>query len=41
LGALLVSVFLLPILGIPVVCLMVALLNVVSLVLLLRGKGAD
>jgi len=40
-GALLVSVFLLPILGIPVVCLMVALLNVVSLVLLLRGKGAD
>ena len=40
LGALLVSVFLLPILGIPVVCFMVALLNVVSLVLLLRGAGS-
>ncbi|MFB0527138.1 MAG: fused MFS/spermidine synthase [bacterium] len=40
LGALLVSVFLLPILGIPMVCLMVALLNVVSLVLLLRGAGS-
>ncbi len=39
LGALLVSVFLLPILGIPAVCSMVALLNVVSLVLLLRGSG--
>lgn len=39
-GALLVSVFLLPILGIPVVCLMVALLNVVSLVLLLKGDGS-
>ncbi len=37
LGALLVSVFLLPILGIPVVCFMVAFLNVVSLVLLLKG----
>ncbi|MDH5662541.1 MAG: fused MFS/spermidine synthase, partial [Elusimicrobiota bacterium] len=35
LGALLVSVFLLPILGIPLVCLMVAFLNVISLVLLL------
>jgi len=40
LGALLVSVFLLPILGIPAVCLMVALLNLVSLVLLLRGAGS-
>ena len=39
-GALLVSVFFLPILGIPIVCLMVALLNVVSLVLLLRGDGS-
>jgi spermidine synthase len=40
LGALLVSVFLLPILGIPAVCLLVALLNLVSLVLLLRGAGS-
>ena len=40
LGALLVSVFLLPILGIPAVCLLVALLNIVSLVLLLRGAGS-
>jgi len=39
LGALLVSVFLLPILGIPVVCLLVAILNGVSLVLLLKGEG--
>jgi spermidine synthase len=39
LGALLVSVFLLPILGILRVCLLVALLNLVSLVLLLRGAG--
>jgi spermidine synthase len=39
LGALLVSIFLLPILGIPVICLLVALLNLVSLVLLLRGAG--
>lgn len=40
LGAFLVSVFLLPILGIPAVCLLVALLNLVSLVLLLRGAGS-
>lgn len=40
LGALLVSVFLLPILGIPVVCFLVALLNLASLVLLLRGAGS-
>ncbi len=39
LGALLVSVFLLPILGIPASCLLVAILNGVSLVLLLRGAG--
>ena len=39
-GALLVSVFLLPILGILTVCLLVALLNVVSLVLLLKGDGS-
>jgi len=39
LGALSVSIFLLPIVGIPVVCLMVAVLNLVSLVLLLRGLG--
>jgi len=38
-GALLVSVFLLPILGIPASCLLVAILNAVSLVLLLRGAG--
>jgi len=41
LGAILVSIFLLPILGVPVVCLLVALLNVVSLVLLLRGAGTS
>jgi spermidine synthase len=41
LGALLVSVFLLPILGIPVICLLVALLNLVSLVLLLRGAESN
>lgn len=39
LGAILVSIFLLPILGILRVCVLVALLNVVSLVLLLRGGG--
>jgi len=41
LGALLVSIFLLPILGILRVCLLVALLNLVSLVLLLRGTRAS
>ncbi len=40
LGAFLVSVFLLPILGILAVCLLVALLNLVSLVLLLGGAGS-
>jgi len=39
-GALLVTVFLLPIIGIPAVSLLVAFLNVASLILLLRGaKG--
>ena len=41
LGALLVSIFLLPILGILRVCLLVALLNLVSLVLLLKGAGTS
>jgi len=40
LGALLVSILLLPILGILAVCLLVAVLNLVSLVILLRGAGS-
>ena len=40
-GALLVSVFLLPIIGIPMTCLLAAALNIISLILLLKNHWLD